>query len=225
LPISALQHLLYCERQCALIHVERLWAENLLTAQGRLMHERPDKGRPTRRARKPEVGRNIQVVSRTLGIWGKCDVVEFHPSSTPGVPASAGMYSTDGAGTVPFPIEYKRGKPKRNKCDAVQLCAQAMCLEEMTGTSIPAGAIFYGLTKRRTDIAFDALLRTQTLDAVRRLREMVQSAQVPRAEYEPRKCKRCSLINLCMPEHAGAARYVQRTLARMTQDGEADKTA
>jgi CRISPR-associated exonuclease Cas4 len=223
LPISALQHLLYCPRQCALIHVERVWAENLLTFQGRQMHEKADKGRSTRRSKKPEVGRNIQVVSRALGIWGKCDVVEFRATSDvpAGAPASAGMSSTRNGPQVPFPIEYKRGKPKSNGCDRVQLCAQAMCLEEMTGTTIEHGAIFYGITKRRIEVPFEGQLREQTIDAIRRLREMIDVARVPAAEFDPRKCKRCSLIDFCMPENAGAGRqvgrYVQQTLMRMLE--------
>ena len=211
LQISALQHLLFCPRQCALIHVERLWAENQFTVQGRHLHENPDKGKRQRQA--------AQVVTRALplrslqhGLYGTADVVEFHSSTTM---ASADA-SDASAKTVPFPIEYKRGRPKRNDCDRVQLCAQALCLEEMLKTPVPCGAIFYGRTRRRLDVVFDDVLRTATLDAIHRLHELIESRVTPSARLE-KKCDRCSLRRLCMPEvlegSESASRYLSRSLA------------
>lgn len=185
LPISALQHLLFCERQAALIHVERLWAENRLTVEGGLMHKRahdPHQHAPTRRGAR--VTRGLELACRRLGLAGVADVVEF-PTEKPGEP--------------PLPIEYKRGRPKAHDADRVQLCAQALCLEEMLGVSIPVGAIFYGRTRRRDDVTLDAALRTRTEAAAERLHTMIAAGETPRARREP-KCDRCSLLNLCMPD-------------------------
>lgn len=133
IPLSALQHAVYCLRQAALIHLERLWAENRFTAEGRVMHIAADRpgGRKVRGLRREM---SLVIASRRLGIAGVADVVEFIPGKD---------------GETPFPIEYKRGKPKLHRADEVQLCAQALCLEEMTGLAVPEGALFYGLTKRR----------------------------------------------------------------------------
>ena len=140
LPISALQHLLFCPRQCVLIHIEQAWVENRLTAEGRIGHEKVDKGgAETRAGRKTVFG--LPLRSLRLGLVGKADVVEFE---------------RDGDGNwIPFPVEHKHGRPKQKDCDRVQLCAQALCLEEMTGISVPEGALFYGKTRRREDVAFD----------------------------------------------------------------------
>jgi len=133
IPISALQHFVFCERQCALIHIEQAWTENRLTAEGRLLHERVhDQGGESRAGVRIE--RGLPLRSLRLGLVGVADVVEFHPLSE--------------GGWRPFPVEYKRGKPKRNACDEIQVCAQALCLEEMLGVRIPAGALFYGKTHR-----------------------------------------------------------------------------
>ena len=221
LPISALQHLLFCERQAALIHVEQLWAENELTVQGRQLHERADSGRrELLRGRRAgvRVERAVPLRSLALGVWGKADVVEFA--------AGGGGAGTDGAGGMggsggpPVPVEYKRGKPKSDGSDAVQLCAQAMCLEEMLGVAVPAGAIFYGQTRRREPVAFDAGLRRTTADAAARLHELVSTGATPPAALMP-KCRRCSLIDLCQPravgrrpgQHRSAAEFARRAVA------------
>ena len=130
-PLSALQHWLFCPRQCALIHVERLWAEDQATAEGRLLHEQVDSGRGETRPG-VRVARGIQIRSLALGVSGKADAVELR-----------------GQPPTPFPVEYKRGKPKAHRADEVQLCAQAICLEEAFGTPVPQGALFYGETRRR----------------------------------------------------------------------------
>jgi CRISPR-associated exonuclease Cas4 len=184
LPISALQHLLYCERQCALIHVERLWAENQFTTEGKILHRRADSGRSEKRPA-ARTTRGLPVHSLELGLFGIADVVRW-PTS-PDEP--------------PVPVEYKRGRPKSNGCDRVQLCAQALCLEEMTGRPIPAGALFYGKTRRQVTVAFDAPLRGDTLRAVDRLRRMMDSRITPPAEPS-KKCDRCSLKALCLPDLA-----------------------
>jgi len=222
-PISALQHLLFCERQCALIHLEQLWAENALTITGKQLHQKADGGRPTRRSGRPKVTRSLPLRSLTLGIYGKADVVEFHAppqeSDSRGGAASAALSapSSTPSNRIPFPIEYKRGKPKKNRCDEVQLCAQALCLEEMLGIPVPVGAIFYGVTRRRTDVAFDDPLRSLTRQAIDRLHKMLASGVTPRAKRE-KKCERCSLLHLCLPEaldgREPASRYWRRSLEK-----------
>jgi CRISPR-associated exonuclease Cas4 len=205
LPISALQHLLYCERQCALIHVERAWAENALTVQGRNLHARADKGRGESRPGL-RLGRGLPLRSVRLGLFGKADVVEFRPAHD------------DGRASIPFPVEYKRGRPKSHDADRVQLCAQGLCLEEMLGVAVPAGALFYGKTRRREDVSFDRALRELTEHAARRLHDLLASGRTPPAIYDEKKCDRCSLIGQCMPKSTGGSRsaagYLTRSLAQ-----------
>jgi CRISPR-associated exonuclease Cas4 len=180
LPLSALQHFLFCPRQCGLIHLEQVWEENRFTAEGRVMHERAhegaDESRPGLR-----ITRGLAVRSLVLGVSGQCDVVEFHAD-----------------GTI-LPIEYKRGKPKSHRADEVQLCGQALCLEEMLGRRIPVGALYYGKPHRRTEVSFDEDLRNLTVDVARRLHSMIAEHVLPEAVYEQWKCESCSLIDLCQP--------------------------
>jgi CRISPR-associated exonuclease Cas4 len=181
LPLSALQHYLFCPRQTALIHLEQAWADNRFTAEGNALHNKAhdghDESRPGVR-----ITRSLPVVSRRLGLAGQCDIVEFHAD-----------------GTV-VPVEYKRGKPKAHAADEAQLCAQAMCLEEMLGVSITEGFLFYGQRKRRTTVAFDAALRQLVETTAGALHELIASRVTPLAEYEPRRCDACSLIELCQPQ-------------------------
>lgn len=188
LPLSALQHYLYCPRQCALIHVERVWVENRFTAEGRILHQRADSGTQGRRTGVPE-DRAVPIRSDTLGLYGIADVVETR--------------SDEKGKAIPYPVEYKRGKPKIEDCDRVQLCAQAICLEEMLRVSIPEGAIFYGKPRRRERVTFDEPLREKTSSTAMAVRNMVASGQTPPAEPGSH-CKGCSLSDLCMPKmHLG----------------------
>ena len=220
LPISALQHLLYCPRQCALIHIERLWAENQFTVEGRHLHQRADAGRAQRRdGRRTE--RGVALWSYELGLFGKADVIEFRPAVRE-QPLATDKSQLTTSNSQPatlhaFPIEYKRGKPKSHDADRVQLCAQAMCLEEMLETAVPAGALFYGTTRRRLDVSFDASLRELTRQTAERLHELIASGRTPAAVYEKKKCDRCSLKNLCLPRMpAGrATRYLDRAMAHV----------
>jgi CRISPR-associated exonuclease Cas4 len=199
LPISALQHLLFCDRQCALIHLERLWAENRLTAEGRLLHKRVHEADDELRQGIRTV-RGLELTSHRLGLYGIADVVEFSHDT----PAK--------------PIEYKRGKPKAHAADEVQLCAQALCLEEMLGQDVPAGAIFYGKARRHLAVAFDAGLRAKTEATVDRLHALISNGVTPKVQREP-KCARCSLLNLCMPDvlrpRATASRYLETAAAEL----------
>lgn len=189
IQLSALQHLVFCERQCALIHIEEVWSENLFTAEGRIMHDKVDTAnRESRGSVRIEYG--VPMRSLMLGLIGKADVVEFHRK--------------DDGTWIPFPVEYKRGKPKMDDCDKVQLCAQAICLEEMMNVGIPEGALFYGQTRHRLDVKFDSALRKETESAAVRLRELMASGITPKAEYS-KKCERCSLVDLCLPKVSSKA--------------------
>lgn len=208
LPLSGLQHLLYCGRQCALIHVEGQWAENMYTAEGRVGHERVHGGggRSTPGVR---TAFSLHLRSLALGLSGVADVVEFHQRDA-------------GEPWLPFPVEHKRGRPKHGDADRVQLCAQALCLEEMLGVGVPAGALFYGQTRHRLDVAFDAALRQATADAARRFHALVDAGRTPAAEYAPEKCDACSLLPLCQPRTAGRGRSVRQYLASALATGEGD---
>lgn len=183
IPISALQHYLYCPRQCALIHVEQLWAENRQTAEGRLLHERADRPLVEQRHGVRTVTA-MPLINLELGISGVADVVEFHAGP---------------AGERAFPVEYKRGRPKAHRADEVQLCAQALCLEAMLGHPLEQGALFYGQTRRRTPVIFNTALRQLTLDVIQATRGMIDSGRTPLAEYQAKRCDACSLLELCQP--------------------------
>ena len=220
LPLSALQHLLFCPRQCGLIHLEGLWAENRLTVEGQQLHRKAHEGADERRGR-TWIVRGLPLRSERLGLVGKADVVEFQPPPQGDLTeiAAAGLFRSlrhDPAGWRITPVEYKRGKPKADDTDRVQLCAQALCLEEMLGVAIEAGALFYGRNRRRTDVAFDEPLRATTAETAARLHALIASGQTPPARRE-RKCQSCSLVELCLPaafdRAAGAAAYTRRQLA------------
>ena len=207
LPLSALQHLLFCERQCALIHLEQIWVENPLTAEGRHLHEQADSGFQESRG-DLRIARALPLRSLRLGLSGRSDVVELHR-------IGESIWR-------PFPVEYKRGRPKSHRADEVQLCAQALCLEEMLGVDVPAGALFYGQTRHRLDVVFDAELRRLTEDTAARLHRLIASGITPAPVHEP-KCDQCSLLPVCMPAApAGSARqYLDRCLRAAQRPEEA----
>ena len=199
IPISALSHYSFCPRRCAFIHIEHQWEENRFTAEGRIMHERVhEEGNEVRAGVRIE--RGVSLRSLRLGLIGKADVVEFHREES--------------GAWLPFPVEYKRGKPKPDHCDKVQLCAQALCLEEMLHTDIPAGALFYGQTRRRLDVVFDNNLRRETEEAARQVRELLNSGKTPKPVYAKR-CDNCSLIADCLPKAIQKRRSVKNYLQRM----------
>ncbi|NTW56067.1 MAG: CRISPR-associated protein Cas4 [Chlorobiaceae bacterium] len=183
IALSALQHYVYCPRQCALIHIEQVWAENSYTAEGREMHERVDDGETSY---KPgiRITRSVPLRSVVLGASGIADVVEWHKRNDH---------------EEPFPVEYKRGRQKKHDADKVQLCAQAICLEEMLGKTIPAGALFYGQTRHRFDVVFDTILRQKTIAVAEAVHELFRIGITPPPEPGP-KCNQCSLQELCLPE-------------------------
>jgi CRISPR-associated exonuclease Cas4 len=213
LQLSALQHLVFCERQCALIHIEQLWADNRFTVEGEHLHDRVHEAGAESRG-DVRIARGLALRSLRLGLSGIADVVEFHRVSVAGavLPGVAGFWR-------PFPVEYKRGRPKREHCDEVQLCAQAICLEEMLGISIPEGALFYGATRRRCDVDFGASIRNETEKTAARLHQLLSEKITPPAIREP-KCERCSLYELCMPEamsgRRSATRYLHDAIAGLS---------
>lgn len=197
--ISALQHLLFCKRQCALIHLEQQWQENLFTAEGRLMHERVHKpGAESRR--KVRVEYSLAIRSLRLGLSGQADIVEFHRQ--------------DDGSWLPLPVEYKRGRPKKDDTDRVQLCAQALCLEEMLNCSVPEGALYYGQKQRRYPVIFDQTLRHATQTAAAELHALLNSNTTPTPEFGP-KCESCSLLPSCLPT-AATGKNVPAYIRRMT---------
>lgn len=198
LSISALQHYVYCPRQCALIHIEGLWAENVLTVEGGHLHEQVDK--PGSRLKDGvRTARDLPIRSYRLGIVGRADVVEFTPQGPP------------------RPVEYKRGKAKVIDADRVQLCAQALCLEEMIGTVIEEGDLFYGRTRRREIVTISDTLRTKTKTTIKALHALIANGTTPRVDYNQRKCGNCSLKDLCLPKGTettrSPSRYFSRALA------------
>jgi CRISPR-associated exonuclease Cas4 len=197
--ISALQHYVFCERQCALIHVEQIWNENRATAEGRIMHEKVhEQDHESRGNTRIEYG--LPLRSLRLGLVGRADVVEFQ--------------RLDKDRWQPFPVEYKRGKPKADHCDVIQLCAQAMCLEEMLSVSIPEGAIFYGKTRRRLDVSFDNNLRQETEGVAKKAHDLIASGITPPPVYEKR-CESCSLTAECLPKTIQKKSPVKNYLTRI----------
>lgn len=198
-PLSGLSQLLFCERRWALIHLERLWADNLFTVEGTVMHENVDEG-PSGLREGVRIARALPLRSLRLGLTGRADVVEFPPSPEP-----------------PFPVEYKRGKPKLDPSDEAQLCAQAMCLEEMLAVTVPRGALFYGQPRRRTVIEFTPRLRSVVEQAAARIHQLSRSGTTPSGKYE-KKCRGCSLFDLCMPRAIRAGRSAAEWLDRTRRD-------
>ena len=193
IPLSALQHWRVCPRQCALIHSAGVWEENRLTAEGRLLHERVHQAGDEIRGG-VRTCRGLALVSKRLGLVGQADAVEFRP------------------GAPPFPVEYKRGRPKKDSADTLQLCAQAICLEEMLGVSIPAGAIFYGATRRRQDVPFTADLRAEVEAAVTAIRALLLRGEIPPPIPNDR-CRGCSLAAHCAAASRPVADYLREALA------------
>lgn len=210
LPLSGIQHFIFCRRQWALIHVERQWQENVLTAEGRLLHRRVDDPFFTEKRKGVIVARAVPVASPSLGLNGVCDVVEFTEvdSSLPAegvrLPEREGLYQ-------PAPVEYKRGKEKQDRCDEAQLCAQAMCLEDMLAVSIPTGYLYYGQTRHRVTVELSAELRELVRKASQEMHAYYQRGHTPRVKTS-RACRSCSLADVCLPmlqdKLVPASRYI-----------------
>jgi CRISPR-associated exonuclease Cas4 len=197
LPIRYLNDLLFCERRAALHLIEGIWKDNQYTTEGLLAHKRVDVPKNLRRGDKRDVT-GMWLVSYRLGLIGKGDLIE--------------MRDGDDGQIVPYPVDFKRGKKRRWDNNEAQLCAQAMCLEEMLDTAVPRGAIFHIKSQHREEVVFDQTLRSKTEAAAKRLRDLVENRETPLAKFHP-KCKGCSLLEWCMPKslrpRATAAKYLQ----------------
>jgi len=215
LPVSALQHLVFCARQCALIHIEREWEESVLTARGRLEHERVDDGyKEFRRGRRQISG--LHVVSKSLGLQGQIDVLELELINE-NRPDNLAAFGVKGTWSIQ-PVEFKHGQPKESDCDRVQVCAQALCLEEMMDVPIHSASLFYQRIRRREDVALDAGLRAKTMTTVKALHELFRNGTTPPPVYGS-KCKSCSLKDICMPKRMGKKNRYREILFK-PQDSE-----
>lgn len=193
LMLSGLQHFAFCRRQWALIHIEQQWADNLRTVEGELIHARCHDDRQIEKRGDLLIVRGMRVASNILGISGACDVVEFHADEN-----GVSLFGREGLWR-PFPIEYKHGKPKSHHADELQLCAQAMCLEEMLVCDIPQGALYYGETSRRQPVIFTPELRDMVRDMLQEMHGYFSRGYTPRVKPS-KSCQACSLKELCLPK-------------------------
>ncbi|MEX0740089.1 MAG: CRISPR-associated protein Cas4 [Pseudohongiella sp.] len=183
LAISALQHYAYCPRQFALIHIEQAWAENRFTAEGQVLHQRVDSHETEQRG-KVRYERSVSLMSHELGLIGKMDLIEIETGSP----------------TRYFPVEYKRGKPKIEEWDKIQLCAQAFCIEEMRETTVPDGAIWYWEVRRRESVVINEQLRNLTRDVIEDARYLLKNGLTPAPLATKSRCRACSLKDICQPD-------------------------
>lgn len=206
--LSGIQHYAFCPRQWALIHIEQQWEENYFTVMGNIMHENVHDKEFTEKRKNVVITRGMPVFSRTLGVRGDCDVVEFHKDKD-GIPLS----NYDGT-YQPIPVEYKRGKPKEHDADILQLCAQALCLEEMLVCRINSGFLYYGETRRRLEVVLDEELRLKVKDSFEKMHQLFDKNYTPKVKAT-KACKACSLSELCLPKlnkKISVADYLERNL-------------
>lgn len=208
LMLSGIQHFAFCRRQWALIHIEQQWEENVRTFEGKIMHDNAHN--PAFREKRKDVltVRAMKVFSRTMGISGECDVVEFHRADD-----GITIQGCDGLFLV-IPVEYKRGAPKEHNADELQLTAQAMCLEEILLTQIEKGFLYYGETRHRTEVIFTPELREKVRASFEEMHSYYKRAYTPKVKTKP-SCKQCSLNNICMPQlckEISAVKYVDDML-------------
>lgn len=215
LMLSGIQHFTFCRRQWALIHIEQQWAENLRTVDGQLFHSTAHDANKIEKRGDLLIVRGLRVKSATLGISGNCDVVEFHKSRG-GIQlfAYGGLWE-------PYPVEYKKGLPKTDLADELQLCAQAMCLEEMLLCEIPRGSLFYGENRRRTSVEFTQELREQVKATLTEMHDLMNRGYTPKVK--PRKgCNACSLKEICLPQLSrkkSVQLYIDESLAVDAESG------
>ncbi len=208
LILSGIQHFAFCRRQWAVIHIEQQWAENYRTTAGELMHKKAhDEGSFEKRGDLLTV-RGLRISSRELGVSGQCDVVEFRRDES-----GIDLFGYEGKWR-PVPVEYKRGAPKENNADELQLCAQAVCLEEMFRTDIPEGYLYYGESRRRSLVEFSPALRDELRRITAEMHELFRRGYTPKVKPS-KKCKACSLEELCVPKLqrvAGVREYIQKEI-------------
>jgi CRISPR-associated exonuclease Cas4 len=198
LMLSGIQHIAFCPRQWALIHLEQQWDDNKLTAEGKIQHEHVDDPFYRQKIGNVITLRKVSIASKTLGLYGFADIVELYASDTATNAIRHPQY--DGF-WKPYPIEYKHGKEKSDECDKVQLTAQVICLEEQYGIHIENGALFYAKTKHREVVSINEKLRDQTRYYAKLMHEIFSRGALPKAKKES-YCKNCSLIDICMPKIA-----------------------
>ena len=191
LMISGLQHFHFCKRQWALIHIEQQWAENLRTVEGNILHERAHDEQFTESRGDLFITRGLRVFSLRLGLSGECDVVEFIRDDS-----GISLHGREGSWR-PYPVEYKRGQPKEDSCDELQLCAQAMCLEEMLVCTIDEGALFYGEIRRRSKVQLTDDMKERVREMYREMHKYMRDGYIPRVK-PTKSCNACSLKNICM---------------------------
>ncbi|HBM74610.1 MAG TPA: CRISPR-associated protein Cas4 [Clostridiaceae bacterium] len=217
LLLSGIQHFSFCKRQWALIHIEQQWLENFRTIDGEILHEKTHDELIKEKRGDLIVSRGMKIFSRTLGLTGTCDVVELHRS-----PDGVNIFGRDGR-YKPVPIEYKRGKPKKNESDELQLCAQAMCLEEMLLCKIPEAFMFYEETRRRLKVILDDSLREHVKIIVKEMHELYDRRYTPKVKPS-KSCKACSLTEVCMPrlcKNPSVSNYIKKNLLEI--EGEVGK--
>lgn len=198
LMLSGIQHFRFCPRQWALIHIEQQWADNQLTAEGTIQHKRVDDPFYRQKCGDYISLRSVNIASHKLGLYGRTDVVELHPTDDAANsiqhPKYVGLWR-------PYPVEYKHGRPKRNEVDEVQLAAQAMCLEEQYGINIPYGAFFYAETRQRVEVNISDELRSIVIGCAEKMHEIFQAGQLPPIN-KGKYCDKCSLKDICLPQMA-----------------------
>lgn len=214
LLLSGIQHFAFCKRQWALIHIEQQWQENLRTVEGGILHEKTHDHTIKEKRGDLIISRSMSIFSRTLGITGACDVVEFHKSRD-----GITLHGRE-ATYKPVPVEYKRGKPKQDNADVLQLCAQAMCLEEMLLCTIPEGYLYYGEPKRRLKVLLDEEIREQVKAICQEMHELYDRRYTPKVK-PTKACKACSLSELCLPKlckNPSALAYMKKNVAEIEVD-------
>lgn len=213
LLLSGIQHFSFCRRQWALIHIEQQWQENLRTIEGQILHEKTHDNTIKEKRGDLIISRGMAIFSRSLGLTGTCDVVELHRN-----PDGVNIFGRDGT-YKPVPVEYKRGKPKEDESDMLQLCAQAMCLEEMLLCRIPEAFLFYGETKRRLKIILDDGLRVRVSTMVREMHQLYEKKHTPKVKAS-KACKACSLVEICMPKlckNPSVSYYIKKNLLEVDE--------
>jgi len=211
LLLSGIQHFSFCRRQWALIHIEQQWSENLRTIEGEILHEKTHDDSIKEKRGDLIISRGMAIFSRSLGVSGTCDVVELHKS-----PRGVTIFGSEGTYNI-VPVEYKRGKPKEDESDVLQLCAQAMCLEEMLLCEIPEAFLFYGETKHRLKILLDEELRLKVRTVFKEMHELYERRYTPKVK-PTKSCKACSLTEVCMPKlckNPSALGYIKKNLLEM----------
>ncbi len=218
LPLSGLQHLAFCPRQWALIQLEQQWQDNWLTVEGDILHERVDDPEFGEKRRHMLTVRAVPLVSYRLGLSGKADVVEFEQVAEP---ENATKLEGRRQFWRPLPVEYKRGRTKSTNMDRVQLCAQAICLEEMLDVSIPEGAIFYWQSRQREWVVFTSVLRSEVEDLAREMHRLARAGITPPPALKA-GCRRCSLRDVCVPElsqRQSASAYLRKAVRGLCEEG------